>query len=267
MAMPNVIKASLPADFKGKFNPDTEYKPLYDKKAAAQLKETPELSKSQKAAAAIREAFNSYNDYFNQRNGSSVGQRASRYVPSLFNYLAQRYNNQISPTHGYEQAVAAMLDSQAAKADVIAQKNAQIANRDYKKEAEKKAVASAHIKNAIANRTDANKTGGAVGLAAQTVDADYNTEMARADAARQQALEAQKYADTKRIDAGDLRADSAGGSYEFADRQLYNNAERDLSYAEGGDEAQPEESYAKNPAEFICQIFTNLLIINPFTFN
>lgn len=132
---------------------------------------------------------------------------------------------------------------QAAQEQINAQQNKQIANRNYRGEAEKNAIAGAATENAQRLKSlGASAGGGAAALNRTTQSADYNTHMNRSDVQRQRGVEnaregfAYKAADI----AG--RANAASKDYRYAEQQQQNIQRDNLTaggYGYGNTEANP----------------------------
>lgn len=129
---------------------------------------------------------------------------------------------------------AAMHEQQAAKESMNEQQEKQIANRDYRGEADKNAVAQAAIKN----QQTVQNMGAAAGNAAaalnrQVGESDYNTHMQRQDAARQRAVANQREAEGARQTAERERAGADTARNKAMQQRMYNNEVDSLSSAAG----------------------------------
>lgn len=139
---------------------------------------------------------------------------------------------------------AKMHEQQAAKEGMNEQQERQIANRDYRGEADKNAVAQAAIKN----QQTVQNMGAAAGNAAaalnrQVGESDYNTHMQRQDAARQRAVANQREAEGARQTAERERAGADTARNEATQQRMYNNEVDNLTSAAGAS-AQPETETA-----------------------
>lgn len=137
-----------------------------------------------------------------------------------------------SDVHLDNQAV--MHEQQAAKEGMNEQQERQIANRDYRGEADKNAVAQAAIKN----QQTVQNMGAAAGNAAaalnrQVGESDYNTHMQRQDEARQRAVANQREAEGARQTAERERAGADTARNEAMQQRMYNNEVDTLSSAAG----------------------------------
>lgn len=104
---------------------------------------------------------------------------------SLF---ARTAGQQEDPRSKYLNAQADLHDRQAARADMTAQQEAGIANRDFRVEADKEAVAQAATKNAQAVQNMSSAAGGgAAALQRQLETAQYDTHRQRQDDTRRKA--------------------------------------------------------------------------------
>lgn len=139
---------------------------------------------------------------------------------------------------------AQMHDKQAALEGANAAKESQIANRDYRGEADKNAVATAATKNAqnVANLGAA--AGNATAALARTVETpDYNTHMNRQDEARQRAVANQREAEGAKQTAERERAAADTTQNRVQNMQTFNNAATNLSR---GSTIEPDTTITDN---------------------
>lgn len=129
---------------------------------------------------------------------------------------------------------AKMHEQQAAKEGMNEQQERQIANRDYRGEADKNAVAQAAIKNQQAVQNMGAAAGNAAAaLNRQVGESDYNTHMQRQDAARQRAVANQREAEGARQTAERERAGADTVRNEAMQQRMYNNEVDNLTSASG----------------------------------
>lgn len=139
---------------------------------------------------------------------------------------------------------AQMHDKQAALEGANAAKESQIANRDYRGEADKNAVATAATKNAqnVANLGAA--AGNATAALARTVETpDYNTHMNRQDEARQRAVANQREAEGAKQTAERERAAADTTQNRVQNMQTFNNTATNLSI---GSMLEPDTAITDN---------------------
>lgn len=125
---------------------------------------------------------------------------------------------------------AQIHDKQAALEGANAAKESQIANRDYRGEADKNAAATAATKNAqnVANLGAA--AGNATAALARTVETpDYNTHMNRQDETRQRAVANQREAEGAKQTAERERAAADTTQNRAQNMQTFNNTATNLS--------------------------------------
>lgn len=139
---------------------------------------------------------------------------------------------------------AQMHDKQAALEGANAAKESQIANRNYRGEADKNAVAIAATKNAqnVANLGAA--AGNATAALARTVETpDYNTHMNRQDEARQRAVANQREAEGAKQTAERERAAADTTQNRAQNMHMFNNAATNLSL---GSTIEPDTTITDN---------------------
>lgn len=153
----------------------------------------------------------------------------------LANYFATsgRPKNSVDPTgestHLRNQA---QLNEQAAgDMQKASQAESQIANRDTKTEADKKAIAQGGVKATQIQQQLGAETGAAAGLAGMQAieNADYNYEEGRADTARQRAVERTKDVYDQRQQAEENRALAGQSDYIASNEDLQRLRARQLA--------------------------------------
>ena len=156
-------------------------------------------------------------------------------VTGLANYFATsgRPKNSVDPTgestHLRNQA---QLNEQAAgDMQKASQAESQIANRDTKTEADKKAIAQGGVKATQIQQQLGAETGAAAGLAGMQAieNADYNYEEGRADTARQHAVERTKDVYDQRQQAEENRALAGQSDYIASNEGLQRLRARQLA--------------------------------------
>ena len=155
---------------------------------------------------------------------------ASGIIPYLSEFAAsaQRTRDPMGRSAGLE-AQADLHTREATDYQKLAQEMGQIANRDYRQEAERNAAANAAIKNAQNIANMGNVSAGAAALNRGVEAADYNTMMSRQDTMRKEAMDAKQSAyDSKQI-ATQERTDAKGYDYTAHNQQAAQNMARRLS--------------------------------------
>lgn len=150
------------------------------------------------------------------------------------------------------QQQATMHDIQAGDLQKAQQQSQQIADRDYRVEAEKNAVAGAATENAQrVQNLSASAGAGAAALNRQVKSADYNTMMNRADTQRDKAVERGKEAWDVRQQAERERAGADKADYAAREAETDNRRAANLSYGTGTswDDASYNVTTAPKPEE------------------
>lgn len=109
-----------------------------------------------------------------------------RYIGNKF------FGDTTNPTAAHLERQAEMHDKQAGDEQKNTQQNFQIANRNYRVEAEKNAASQAASENAQKVNNMGNVSAGAAALERGIKSADYNTHMQRSDQQRAQGVENQR---------------------------------------------------------------------------
>lgn len=156
---------------------------------------------------------------------------------SLF---ARTAGQQEDPRSKYLNAQADLHDRQAARADMTAQQEAGIANRDFRVEADKDAVAQAATKNAQAIQNMSSAAGGgAAALQRQLETAQYDTHRQRQDDSRRKA---QDYRD----EATNIRQTAIGERSAATD--LNTQKAQELEYNEQLRAATQQQQQQQQPS-------------------
>lgn len=186
-----------------------------------------------------------------QENGSSteqenVSSNSSVATNSLVNYLASKTPGGTSqePNSIHLRRQSEMHDKQAGDEQKNAQQNFQVANRNYKVEAEKNAASQAAAENAQKVSNMGNASAGAAALERTVEKADYNTHMQRQDQQRSEGVKNQREMWGARQTAEEERANADKGDHDYLQAQLYNNAASSLSM---GGVADEEKDNSKQP--------------------
>ena len=138
-----------------------------------------------------------------------------------------------------------MHDKQAGDEQKNAQQNFQVANRNYRVEAEKNAASQAAAENAQKVNNMGNASAGAAALERTVEKADYNTHMQRKDQQRSEGVKNQREMWGARQTAEEERADADKGDHDYLQAQLYNNAASSLSMGGVADENKANSKQPK----------------------
>jgi hypothetical protein len=135
----------------------------------------------------------------------------------------------MAPNEDHLREQAVMHDKQSGDEQKNAQRNFQIANRDYRVEAEKNAASQAASKNAQKVSNLGNASAGAAALERGVEDADYNTHMARSDSAHKEGVLDQREMWGARQTAEEERANANKENHDYLEQNLYNSQADTLS--------------------------------------
>ena len=198
-----------------------------------------------------------------QENGNSseqenVNSSSSVATNSLVNYLASRTPGGTSqePNSIHLRRQSEMHDKQAGDEQKNAQQNFQVANRNYRVEAEKNAASQAAAENAQKVNNMGNASAGAAALERIVEKADYNTHMQRKDQQRSEGVKNQREMWGARQTAEEERADADKGDHDYLQAQLYNNAASSLSMGGVADENKDNSKQSKvnkEPSTLVSQ--------------
>lgn len=137
-------------------------------------------------------------------------------------------------------------DREAAKHDVAAQKENQIANRDERRETSKDALADGATKSKDAVNRLGNAGAGAAALARVTGEGDLNANRNRKDQARQKGVENMEKAEDERQVAEQERSGADVYRYQGRDMQISNQESDELSEGKG-DTVQEDKTKVDPP--------------------
>ena len=176
----------------------------------------------------------------------NVNSSSSVATNSLVNYLASKTPGGTSqePNSIHLRRQSEIHDKQAGDEQKNAQQNFQVANRNYKVEAEKNAASQAAAENAQKVSNMGNASAGAAALERTVEKADYNTHMQRQDQQRSEGVKNQREMWGARQTAEEERANADKGDHDYLQAQLYNNAASSLSM---GGVADEEKDNSKQP--------------------
>lgn len=182
----------------------------------------------------------------NSTKQENVSSNSSVATNSLVNYLASKTPGGTSqePNSIHLRRQSEMHDKQAGDEQKNAQQNFQVANRNYRVEAEKNAVSQAAAENAQKVSNMGNASAGAAALERTVEKADYNTHMQRQDQQRSEGVKNQREMWGARQTAEEERANADKGDHDYLQAQLYNNATSSLSM---GGVADEEKDNSKQP--------------------
>ena len=180
--------------------------------------------------------------------GGSSGSVSGR-SPRSFG-MVEGHGSSIDPSGKSQQLrnQAQMHERQAIDEQKNSQANMQVANRDYRVEAEKNAVSQAASENAQKVANMGNASAGAAALERGVATADYNTYMQRQDQQRAEGVKNQREMWGSKQTAEEERGSANITDYKWRDTDRYNRNAADLS--DGGSEPTPEEpAPTPEPAE------------------
>lgn len=150
------------------------------------------------------------------------------------------YSRDPSGSAAGKRETADIAQKQAAQEQINAQQNAQIANRNYRGEAEKNAVAQAATENAQKLASMGAAAGGGAAALNRTVETpDYNTHMQRSDEQRQKGVEQQRegtgYEQSAALQRGKANVvDYRTGAKQI--QQIYNDFLTHGAYGQGDED-------------------------------
>lgn len=180
--------------------------------------------------------------------GGSSGSVSGR-SPRSFG-MVEGHGSSIDPSGKSQQLrnQAQMHERQAIDEQKNSQANMQVANRNYRVEAEKNAVSQAASENAQKVANMGNASAGAAALERGVATADYNTHMQRQDQQRAEGVKNQREMWGSKQTAEEERGSANITDYKWRDTDRYNRNAADLS--DGGSEPTPEEpAPTPEPAE------------------
>ena len=206
----------------------------------------------------ITEGSNTEQENDNNTEQENVSSNSSVATNSLVNYLASKTPGGTSqePNSIHLRRQSEMHDKQAGDEQKNAQQNFQVANRNYRVEAEKNAASQAAAENAQKVSNMGNASAGAAALERTVEKADYNTHMQRQDQQRSEGVKNQREMWGARQTAEEERANADKGDHDYLQAQLYNNAASSLSMGGVADEnknnsKQPKVN--KEPSTLVSQ--------------
>lgn len=172
-------------------------------------------------------------------NSDNTSNQMKGILSGLSGYFAEKEfgGRAHAPNEDNLREQANMHDKQAGDEQKNAQANFQVANRDYRVEAEKNAASLAASKNAQKVANMGNASAGAAALERGVEDADYNTHMQRKDAQRAEGVKNQREMWGSRQTAEEERANANKEAHDYADTRFYNNLSDYLSM--GGARSSP----------------------------
>ena len=180
----------------------------------------------------------------------NLAQGTSNIASSLAGYFADKLAQQDeAPGAQNLHNQAALHDEQAAAEEANEQDSRQIANRDYREEAEKNAVAGAATENAQKVANLGNVSAGAAALARGVKSADYNTHMARQDEQREKAVQKQREAYGVRQTAEEERQAAEAENNDKRNMDIYNSLSRYLSMGGNNNVGNEDQANTDNKKE------------------
>ena len=206
----------------------------------------------------ITEGSNTEQENGNNTEQENVSSNSSVATNSLVNYLASKTPGGTSqePNSIHLRRQSEMHDKQAGDEQKNAQQNFQVANRNYRVEAEKNAASQAAAENAQKVNNMGNTSAGAAALERIVEKADYNTHMQRKDQQRSEGVKNQREMWGARQTAEEERANADKGDHDYLQAQLYNNAASSLSMGGVADENKDNSKQPKvnkEPSTLVSQ--------------
>ena len=173
-------------------------------------------------------------------------------TPMMTGVMSKAFNKNVDPSSAqvHLRNQAEMHDKQAGNEQKNAQQNFQIANRNYRVEAEKNAASQAAAENAQKVNNLGNASAGAAALQRGVKAADYNTHMQRQDQQRAEGVKNQREMWGSKQTAEEERANADKDAHDYAENQAYNNMSNYLSMGcnnSGSVESKPTEPPAEQP--------------------
>ena len=171
------------------------------------------------------------------------------YYYTMGRYLARKMNGGVDPMgrSAHLQRQAELHDIEAADHQRAMQRNTQIANQNYRTEAEKNAASAAAAENAQLVRNLGNAGAGAAALERGVTSADYNTMMQRQDAQRREGVEnMEKMYDDRQISEQER---SGADVYDYTARDMADYNARSNFLSLGGPQSDRANRIPKPKAK------------------
>lgn len=166
-----------------------------------------------------------------------IGALGDTFGGYMHNALSQRLAQSAVDPSGMSASarrIAEIKEQGAAEQDKFAQQSAQIANRNYRDEADKNAAAQASQENQQKVSNMGNASAGAAALERGTATADYDTHMNRADTQREKAAQLKGAANATRQSAERNRQEAKELDYKAGLTQQRNAEVGYVNRARGG---------------------------------
>lgn len=174
----------------------------------------------------------------------TISNAAGAVSTGLGAYLNSKIAGGRDPNSGHARNQAKIHEEQAAQYQKDAQANKQIANRDYRGEAEKNAIANAATENAQKIANMGNVSAGAAAIARTVGTADYNTHMQRQDAQRAEGVKNMQNMHDNRSAAEEQRAAANQMDYNWQQQNSANAWNQYLS--SGGHRSSSDTAASEN---------------------
>ena len=179
-----------------------------------------------------------------QKAQSAVSDTVGTVSTGLGAHLNSKLAGAKDPNSGHARNQAKIHEEQAAQYQKDAQANKQIANRDYRGEAEKNAIANAATENAQKIANMGNVSAGAAAIERTVGTADYDTNMKRQDAQRAEGAKNMQNMHDNRSAAEEQRAAADKMDYDW---QTDSNANAWNQYlSSGGRRSSADIAASKN---------------------
>lgn len=183
-----------------------------------------------------------------QEQGTSTNTNTK--VRSPYSYgMVEGHGSHTDPSGRSQQLrnQAQMHERQAMDEQKNSQANMQVANRNYRVEAEKNAVSQAASENAQKVANMGNASAGAAALERGVATADYNTHMQRQDQQRAEGVKNQREMWGSKQTAEEERGSANITDYKWRDTDRYNKNSTELSAGEPEPEPEPEQTPEQTP--------------------
>lgn len=183
-----------------------------------------------------------------QEQGTNTGSNTK--VRSPYSYgMIEGHGSSTDPSGRSQQLrnQAQMHERQAMDEQKNSQANMQVANRNYRVEAEKNAVSQAASENAQKVANMGNASAGAAALERGVATADYNTHMQRQDQQRAEDVKNQREMWGSKQTAEEERGGANITDYKWRDTDRYNKNSAELSAGEP--DPEPEQTPEPEPEQ------------------
>lgn len=216
----------------------------------AQAQEGDQTQEGDQAQAQAQEGDQAQEGGEGQQEGAKNPQ-GSGFMKAFGNAVGSYFGNAVSQrvaksgvdpsgVSASDRRIAELREQNAQNLDKASQQSLQIANRNYRDEAEKNAVAQAAQENQQKVANMGNASAGAAALERGTAQADYDTHMQRSDTQREKGYNYLDAADASRQSAEQARAEAKVKDYRYGDMAQRNRQSDFLSEGPIPEEETPK---------------------------